>query len=62
MSISLKRLGNLLCFLVCGILAYSTIQGSLQTIIHFSGIENEMGFFVISSALSLMFGALTISE
>jgi uncharacterized PurR-regulated membrane protein YhhQ (DUF165 family) len=62
MKISIKRLGNLIATLVFGFLAFSTGQGTLQETIHFAGIANEIVFFAITSALTFIFGYLTVSK
>lgn len=61
-TISLKRLGNLIAMIFFGWVSISTAQGTLQEIIHFAGIANEIAFFCIASSLTFVFAFLTISK
>ena len=45
-----------------GIVSYTTLTGDLQNIIHFAGTLNEIGFFLMGSMLTLIYGYLTIAE
>jgi polyferredoxin len=56
---SLNRLGFFLSTLFFGFVSYSTLTGELQSMIHFAGVLNEIGFFMASSTLTLIFATLT---
>jgi hypothetical protein len=56
------RAKYLLGTIVSGIVSYTTLTGDLQKVIHFAGTLNEIGFFLMGSMLTLIFGYLTISE
>jgi hypothetical protein len=62
MNISIKRLGNLIGTITCGIITYTTAQGSFQEVVHFAGIANEIAFFLMASTLTVIFSYLTISK
>lgn len=36
-------------------LSFFTLTGTIQNFIHFSGVENEMGFALLSMFMSVMF-------
>jgi hypothetical protein len=59
---SLQRFGYLLSTIVCGILAYTTLTGDLQNHIHFAGIPNEIGFFIMASMLTVISAICTCTE
>ena len=51
-----------LATIFCGIVSYTTLTGDLQNVIHFAGILNEIGFFMMGSFLTLICAYLTIAE
>jgi hypothetical protein len=57
-----QRATYLLGTIFTGIVSYTTLTGDLQTVIHFAGILNEIGFFMMGSFLTLIFAYLTVSE
>ena len=59
---SFQRFGYLLATITCGILAYTTLTGDLQKHIHFAGIPNEIGFFIMASMLTVISAICTCSE
>jgi hypothetical protein len=59
---TLKRAKYLLATIVSGIITYTTLTGDLQNVIHFAGVANEIGFFLMGSLLTLICGYLTIAE
>lgn len=59
---SFKRFGYLLATIVTGILTYNTMTGDLQNHIHFAGVANEIGFFMMGSLLTVIFAILTCTE
>jgi hypothetical protein len=59
---SFKRFAYLLGTIFFGIISYTTISGDIQNHIHFSGILNEIGFFVMVSMLSVLMAILTCIE
>ena len=59
---SIKRFGYLLSTIACGILSYTTLTGDLQNHIHFAGVLNEIGFFIMGSMLTVFCAILTCSE
>jgi hypothetical protein len=59
---SIKRFGNLLATVFFGILSYTTLTGDLQNHIHFAGVANEIGFFLMGSLLTVICAILTCSE
>lgn len=61
-SKSLKRFGYLLATVVTGILTYTTMTGDLQNHIHFAGVANEIGFFMMGSLLTVIFAIMTCTE
>lgn len=59
---SLQRFGYLLGTFFFGIVTWTTGTGELQNHIHFAGIANEIGFFVMGSMLTGIFAIMTCSE
>jgi hypothetical protein len=59
---SIKRFGYLLATFLCAIITYTTLTGDLQSHIHFAGTLNEIGFFMMSSVLTVIFAILTCVE
>ena len=57
-----QRATYLLATIISGIVSYTTLTGDLQNVIHFAGILNEIGFFMMGSFLTLICAYLTIAE
>lgn len=54
-TIMRNRIFNIFLAIVCFTIAFFTVSGATQTIIHFEGIANEMGFFMVAIILGVIF-------
>jgi hypothetical protein len=58
----IKRFGYLLGTFTAGILSYTTLTGDLQNHIHFAGVLNEIGFFIMGCMLTVICAICTCTE
>jgi hypothetical protein len=56
------HLGYLTGTIISGTLTWMTLQGTLQTRIHFAGVLNEIGFAMAGALLTIACAALTFSR
>jgi hypothetical protein len=54
MTNQLKRLCSLISIIFFGIISYTLLTGELQEHIHFTGVLNEIGFFIMTSLLTII--------
>jgi hypothetical protein len=59
---SLQRLGYLLLTILGCFLTYAMFQGTLQNVISFAGVANEIGFTMILMMLTFISGFYTVSK
>jgi len=59
---SLQRLGYLLLTIVGCFLTYSMFQGTLQNLISFAGVANEIMFTMMLMMLTVISGFYTITK
>lgn len=59
---TLKRTANLIATIFFILVTIGMMQGSVQNIIHFAGVANEIGFTFMSALLVVIFATYTVSE
>jgi hypothetical protein len=59
---TLKRTGNLIATIFFLFLTLGMMHGSVQNVIEFAGIPNEIGFTVMSLSATIIFACLTVIE
>ena len=56
------RIAYMIGALVCWAIAYTTASGDIMKYIDFAGPENEMGFFLTSAVLGLIFAGMATTK
>ena len=62
MTNQLKRFGSLISTIFFGIVSYTVLTGELQEQIHFAGVLNEIGFFTMTSFLTIISAIYTCAD